>query len=129
MYQYTKSAHSLYEHCGRAIKRGTSEGPNGLPLMGAGDWNDGMNCVGVEGHGESVWLGWFLYAVLVEFAPLCEEMDDARRSGDLLKQADRLREALELHGWDGKWYRRAYYDEGYVLGSAQNQKCRIDSSA
>ncbi len=129
MYQYTKSAHSLYEHCVRAIKRGTSEGPNGLPLMGAGDWNDGMNRVGVEGHGESVWLGWFLYAVLVEFAPLCEEMDDARRSGDLLKQSDRLREALELHGWDGKWYRRAYYDDGHVLGSAENRECRIDSIA
>ena len=113
----------------RAIKRGTSEGPNGLPLMGAGDWNDGMNRVGVEGHGESVWLGWFLYAVLVEFAPLCEEMDDARRSGDLLKQSDRLREALELHGWDGKWYRRAYYDDGHVLGSAENRECRIDSIA
>ena len=128
-YQHTDSVHSLYEHCVRAIEKGTSEGPNGLPLMGAGDWNDGMNRVGVEGHGESVWLGWFLYAVLVEFAPLCEEMDDSARSDDMLKHSDRLREALEQHGWDGKWYRRAYYDNGHVLGSAENQECRIDSIA
>ena len=117
---------SLFEHAVRALDRGLHYGAHGLPLMGSGDWNDGMNRVGHEGRGESVWLGWFLVFVLNEFAPLC----DRRNRSDL---ADRFRkEAQWLHGmlelsWDGSWYRRAYFDDGTPLGSAQNDECKIDS--
>ncbi len=117
---------SLFEHCVRAIDRGLTSGAHGLPLMGIGDWNDGMNRVGHEGRGESVWLGWFLYSVLVEFAPLAR----ARGLGDLATryaaEARRLAGALEL-AWDGNWYRRGYYDDGTPLGSAGSEECRIDS--
>jgi cellobiose phosphorylase len=101
--------------------------------MGSGDWNDGMNRVGIEGRGESVWLGWFLVAALKRFADLSEERDDVeraarhRRAEQFRKQAEALVEALESQGWDGDWYRRAYYDDGTPLGSAQNRECQIDS--
>jgi cellobiose phosphorylase len=97
--------------------------------MGAGDWNDGMNRVGIEGKGESVWLGWFLYACLTRFAPLCASMDDAPRGEQYLLQAEALRAALEASAWDGAWYRRAWYDDGTPLGSARSQECRIDAIA
>jgi cellobiose phosphorylase len=132
-YELTTDAASLYEHCCRALERGTTSGPHGLPLMGSGDWNDGMNRVGIEGRGESVWLGWFLVAALKRFADLSEERDDVeraarhRRAEQFRKQAEALVEALESQGWDGDWYRRAYYDDGTPLGSAQNRECQIDS--
>ncbi len=119
---------SLFEHCLRAIDRGTTAGAHGLPLMGSGDWNDGMNRVGAEGRGESVWLGFFLHAVLTDFAPLCAARGDGARAARYRAEASRLGAALE-HSWDGDWYRRAYYDDGSPLGSAQNDECRIDAIA
>jgi len=119
---------SLFEHCVRAIDRGSTAGAHGLPLMGSGDWNDGMNRVGGEGRGESTWLGFFLHGVLVEFAPLCDARGDAARGERYRSHAARLASALE-RTWDGEWYRRGYYDDGTPLGSAQNDECRIDSIA
>ena len=119
---------SLFEHCVRALERGLTAGAHGLPLMGSGDWNDGMNRVGKEGRGESVWLGFFLHAVLSDFAPLCEARGDAVRAGRYRAEAARLASALE-RTWDGEWYRRGYYDDGALLGSAQNDECAIDSIA
>ncbi len=128
-YDLTEETYTLYEHCLRALKKGTTSGTHGLPLMGAGDWNDGMNRVGIEGRGESVWLGWFLYATLTRFAILCERHDDAGQAKTLRAHAETLREALDADSWDGRWYRRAYYDDGTPLGSAQNEACKIDSLA
>ncbi|ABS28204.1 GH36-type glycosyl hydrolase domain-containing protein [Anaeromyxobacter sp. Fw109-5] len=119
---------SLYEHCVRAIERASTAGAHGLPLMGSGDWNDGMNLVGRAGRGESTWLGFFLHAVLAGFAPLCAARGDAARAERYRGQAGRLASALELT-WDGEWYRRGYYDDGTPLGSAQNDECKIDSIA
>jgi cellobiose phosphorylase len=128
-YEATSEAHTLYEHCLRAIRRGSTAGVHGLPLMGTGDWNDGMNRVGVEGRGESVWDGWFLYSVLTSMASLCQHMDDPDQAQTCRDQAQRLKAALNTQAWDGHWYRRAYYDDGTPLGSAQNQECQIDSIA
>jgi cyclic beta-1,2-glucan synthetase len=116
----------LFEHSVRAIAHAMRHGAHGLPLMGSGDWNDGMNRVGYQGRGESVWLGWFLVTVLNEFAPICE-----RRGRDDLARAYReearwLTGMLEL-AWDGDWYRRAYFDDGTPLGSVQNEECKLDS--
>jgi cyclic beta-1,2-glucan synthetase len=119
---------TLFEHCLRAIDRGLTVGAHGLPLMGSGDWNDGMNRVGREGRGESTWVGFFLHGVLGDFAPLCEERGDAARAERYRSHARRLASALEL-AWDGEWYRRGYYDDGTPLGAAQNDECRIDSIA
>ena len=116
---------ALYEHCARAIERGLTHGAHGLPLMGGGDWNDGMNLVGAGGRGESVWLGFFLHSVLTGFGPLGAARRDAR-AARWRAEAGRLSAALE-QAWDGEWYRRAYDDEGVPLGSAQNAECRIDS--
>jgi cyclic beta-1,2-glucan synthetase len=119
---------TLYEHCLRAIDKGTTSGAHGLPLMGSGDWNDAMNRVGREGRGESAWLGFFLHSVLMEFAPLCEARSDQARADRCRNEASRLATVLE-QAWDGEWYRRGYYDDGTPLGSAQNDECRIDSIA
>ena len=131
--QYETSAEggTLYEHCRRALEKGATAGPHGLPLMGSGDWNDGMNRVGIEGQGESVWLGWFLYATLTRFALLCERMGhvEEEQAAAYRQQARDLLQALETHAWDGNWYRRAYYDDGTPLGSAENDECQIDSIA
>jgi cyclic beta-1,2-glucan synthetase len=118
----------LLEHCQRAIDRGLTVGAHGLPLMGSGDWNDGMNRVGLAGRGESTWLGFFLYRVLSDFAPLCENGGDRARAGHYREEARRLSAVLE-RAWDGDWYRRGYYDDGTPLGSAQSDECRIDSIA
>ena len=120
---------TLYEHCVRALEYGLRLGPHGLPLMGTGDWNDGMNQVGAEGKGESVWNGWFMLATLREFASLADERTDTARATWCRERADALRRALEEHAWDGGWYRRAYFDDGTPLGSAQNDECKIDSIA
>jgi cellobiose phosphorylase len=118
---------SLYEHCVRAIRHGLQFGAHGLPLMGSGDWNDGMNLVGIGGKGESVWLGFFLCEVLVRFGELARLRDDAELAGLCERTATGLRETIEQHGWDGAWYRRAYFDNGTPLGSAGNAECSIDS--
>ncbi len=120
---------TLYQHCVRAIEHGLRFGAHGLPLMGSGDWNDGMNLVGFQGRGESVWLGFFLCAVLDGFAGVARGRADAAFADRCAAEAGRLRENLERHGWDGEWYRRAYFDDGTPLGSAGNAECRIDSIA
>ncbi len=120
---------SLYQHCVRALLRGLQFGEHGLPLIGSGDWNDGMDRVGMRGKGESIWLGFFLYEVLTRFTEV------ARLRGDLAfvercqREAAQLRQNIEQHGWDGNWYRRAYFDDGTPLGSASNAECQIDSIA
>ena len=111
----------------RAIDKGLTAGAHSLPLIGTGDWNDGMNRVGAQGRGESVWLGWFLHVVLRQFIPLCENRDPAR-AARYTSEASRLADMLE-QSWDGEWYLRGYYDDGAPLGSAQNDDCRIDSIA
>ncbi|HEX5066117.1 MAG TPA: hypothetical protein VFY49_08385, partial [Myxococcota bacterium] len=120
---------SLFEHCARALDASVAVGAHGLPLMGTGDWNDGMNRVGEEGKGESVWLGWFLYATLGALAPLARARGEAARAEQWLSQGRALRASLEREGWDGEWYRRGYYDDGTPLGSARSEECRIDSIA
>ncbi|MBN8455016.1 MAG: cyclic beta 1-2 glucan synthetase [Candidatus Accumulibacter sp.] len=120
-------AASLYEHCVRAIRRGLQFGEHGLPLMGGGDWNDGMNLVGIKGKGESVWLGFFLCEVLRQFAAVAALHDDPVFAESCHGEAVRLRDRIEQHGWDGGWYRRAWFDDGTALGSAGNSECRIDS--
>ena len=120
-------ATSLYDHCVRAIKHGLSFGAHGLPLMGSGDWNDGMNLVGELGKGESVWLAFFLYDVLVQFADLARRRGDADFAETCTAEAARLRVNIDDHAWDGAWYRRAYYDDGTPLGSATSPECQIDS--
>ncbi|MGH7517708.1 MAG: GH36-type glycosyl hydrolase domain-containing protein [Gemmatimonadales bacterium] len=122
-------AGSVYDHCVRALRRASTAGRHGLPLIGSGDWNDGMNRVGVNGQGESVWLAWFLIAALRSFADHAEARADARVAGELRTQADAYAAAVEAHGWDGEWYRRAYFDDGTALGSAAGEECRIDSIA
>ena len=118
---------TLYQHCVRAIERGLRFGEHGLPLIGCGDWNDGMNMVGKEGRGESVWLAFFLYDVLTQFAGLARARQDTAFAEHCLTQARQLQANIELHGWDGEWYRRAYFDNGEPLGSATNAECQIDS--
>ena len=120
---------TLYEHCVRALDKAATSGAHGLPLMGTGDWNDGMNRVGAEGRGESVWLAWFLIAAHDRFAPIAEARDDADRAGRCRSTAAAYAEAVEAHAWDGDWYRRAYFDNGTPLGTAQGDECRIDSIA
>ncbi|MEQ1800955.1 MAG: glucoamylase family protein [Gammaproteobacteria bacterium] len=120
---------SLFEHCARALDQSLAVGEHGLPLIGTGDWNDGMNRVGELGHGESIWLGWFLHATLTEFAPLAQARGDPLHAARWKAHAAALQAALEEHGWDGGWYRRGYFDDGTPLGSASSEECRIDSIA
>ncbi|MET0229926.1 MAG: glucoamylase family protein [Rhodanobacteraceae bacterium] len=119
----------LYEHCRRAIEHGFRTGAHGLPLIGSGDWNDGMNNVGRQGRGESVWLGFFLYAVLAEFEPIARARGDDAFAARCREHAAALRDALEESAWDGKWYLRAYFDDGTPLGSSKGRECRIDAIA
>ncbi|HZL20943.1 MAG TPA: glucoamylase family protein [Polyangia bacterium] len=118
---------TLYEHCVRAIDHGLRFGTHGLPLMGCGDWNDGMNLVGAKGRGESIWLAFFLFDVLMQFAALARSRGDGDRADRYVGEATRLQANLEEHGWDGRWYRRAYFDDGDPLGSASNAECQIDA--
>jgi cellobiose phosphorylase len=118
---------SVYQHCVRAVEHGLRYGAHGLPLMGSGDWNDGMNLVGIKGAGESVWLGFFLSTVLEQFAAVALGRGDAAFAARCETEGIKLRGSLEQHGWDGEWYRRAYFDDGSPLGSAANDECRIDS--
>jgi cyclic beta-1,2-glucan synthetase len=120
---------SLFEHCARALELSLATGAHGLPLIGSGDWNDGMNRVGNRGQGESVWLAWFLIATLTEFADVTGKRGETERASRWREHAEQLRIAVEAEGWDGAWYRRAYFDDGTPLGSAANAECRIDSIA
>ncbi|WP_446897778.1 GH36-type glycosyl hydrolase domain-containing protein [Clostridium sp. LBM24168] len=120
---------TIYDHCIRAIKRALKFGDHNIPLMGSGDWNDGMSTVGNEGRGESVWLGWFLYNILDKFIPICNYMNDKVNSEDYAKMKEFIRDNLEKNSWDGSWYRRAYFDDGTPLGSIENDECRIDCIA
>ncbi len=120
---------NLYEHCCRAIDHSLKVGSHGLPLMGTGDWNDGMNRVGREGRGESVWLGFFLYQILGDFIQLARFRGEATRMDRYAVHLEKLRVALNDAGWDGGWYRRAYYDNGHPLGVAGADECRIDGLA
>ncbi|MCB1941650.1 MAG: cyclic beta 1-2 glucan synthetase, partial [Candidatus Accumulibacter sp.] len=120
-------AASLYEHCLRAILHGLRFGEHGLPLIGSGDWNDGMNLVGIGGKGESVWLGFFLCEVLGHFGDLARLRGDAAFAERCAAEGTRLRRDLERHGWDGEWYRRGYFDDGTPLGSASSAECQLDS--
>ncbi len=119
---------TLFEHCARALDHALQVGEHGLPLFGTGDWNDGMNRVGEKGKGESVWLGWFLQATLVSFAPVAAARGEHVRATRWLAHAAALQNALE-QAWDGDWYRRGYFDDGTPLGSASSAECRIDSIA
>jgi cyclic beta-1,2-glucan synthetase len=125
----SSEAADLYEHCCRALDRSLTEGLHGLPLFGAGDWNDGMNRVGRYGRGESTWLGFFLYKVLGEFTPCCEARRDGARAARYSAYRQNLQAALNDAGWDGAWYRRGYYDDGTPLGSHASDECRIDALA
>jgi cyclic beta-1,2-glucan synthetase len=119
----------LFEHCARALEQSLVVGEHGLPLFGTGDWNDGMNRVGEKGRGESVWLGWFLHATLMAFAPLAKARDQRAREQAWLTHASALQRSLEEKSWDGEWYRRGYFDDGTPLGSVNSTECRIDSIA
>jgi cyclic beta-1,2-glucan synthetase len=120
---------TLFEHCARALDRSLTVGSHGLPLMGTGDWNDGMNRVGEHGKGESVWLGWFLHTILWEFAKVADLRGEHKRAEAWRVHVSSLKAALERDGWDGEWYRRAYFDDGTPLGSGTEAECRIDSIA
>ena len=118
---------SVYDHCVRALDRAFHLGSHGLPLMGTGDWNDGMNRVGSNGKGESVWNAWFLIATLNDFATVADSRGDADRAATCRTRAEQLRSATEATAWDGQWYLRAFFDDGTPLGSARNDECQIDS--
>jgi cyclic beta-1,2-glucan synthetase len=120
---------TLYEHCARGLDQSLALGAHGLPLFGTGDWNDGMNRVGAGGRGESVWLGWLVYAALVAFAPIAEACSDTARAASWRTHASALLAALEREAWDGDWYRRGWFDDGTPFGSASSTECRIDSIA
>ena len=124
----SKEIGTLMEHCRRAIQKGITAGPHGLPLIGSGDWNDGMNRVGIHGKGESVWLGWFLIHVMHDFADLLYFSSGDNELGEGFKSdAKRLAKVIEATAWDGAWYRRAYFDDGTPIGSKENAEAFIDS--
>jgi cyclic beta-1,2-glucan synthetase len=127
--QPAQASAPLHEHCCRALDRSLATGAHGLPLMGTGDWNDGMNRVGREGRGESVWLGFFLFAMLADWAARCERRGEGERARRYREHRARLAAALRAGAWDGAWYRRAWYDDGSVLGSAASDECQIDALA
>ncbi len=129
--KFTKSniTETIYEHIIRAIEKSLNFGENGLPKIGTGDWNDGFSEVGNKGKGESVWLGFFLYTIIDRFLPYIEERGEADRAQKYKKILQDLKTALNSKGWDGRWFRRAYMDNGSILGSIENEECRIDSIA
>ena len=120
---------SIYLHCIRAIEKSLNFGENGLPKIGSGDWNDGFSTVGNKGRGESVWLGFFLYMILDKFEIICNERQDEELANKYEKIKNNLKKALNINGWDGRWYKRAFMDDGNILGSMENDECRIDSIA
>jgi cyclic beta-1,2-glucan synthetase len=120
---------TFYEHCARGLDDSLALGAHGLPLIGTGDWNDGMNRVGEQGRGESVWLGWFLYSTLIAFAVRASVRKESERAARWRAHAAQLRDSIEREAWDGAWYRRGYFDDGTPLGSSSSEECRIDSIA
>ena len=126
-YEPTASSEALYEHAARAIELGATAGPHSLPLIGSGDWNDGMNRLGLQGQGESVWLGWFLAAVARDFAAVAAARGDALRERYFREMAERLPRIIDASAWDGEWYLRAFHDDGTAIGSASSRECRIDA--
>ena len=128
-YSPSEEKGTIYNHCIRAIERSLNFGENGLPKMGSGDWNDGFSTVGNKGKGESIWLGFFLYDILDNFIPICKEKEDNGLADKYEKIKQHLKRALNAKGWDGRWYKRAYMDDGNILGSMENDECRIDSIA
>jgi len=129
LYLSSNIEESLYEHCKRAIEKALQFGDNGLPKIGSGDWNDGLSTVGNKGKGESVWLGFFIYEVLKRFIRLCEYKKDEQLVAKYKQIMENLKRMLNTNGWDGRWYKRAFMDNGDVLGSIQNEECKIDSIA
>ena len=128
-YSESKEQGSIYKHCIKAIEKSLNFGENGLPKIGSGDWNDGFSTVGNKGKGESVWLGFFLYYILNKFIPICREKGEEELTQKYEKIKMNLKKALNSNGWDGRWFRRAFMDDGNVLGSMENDECRIDSIA
>jgi cyclic beta-1,2-glucan synthetase len=128
-FEESEEHRTLFEHCERALERGVTRGPHQLPLVGAGDWNDGMNRVGARGRGESVWLGWFCASVMRDFAELCARRGEAQLGESWRRRARELADTLEAVGWDGEWYLRAIDDDGLPWGAAACDECRIDSIA
>jgi cyclic beta-1,2-glucan synthetase len=128
-YETSPTSAPLMEHCRRALERALTAGSHGLPLMGDGDWNDGMNRVGAEGRGESVWLGWFLCVTMDRFAALSARVHDMSEASAWRARADSLRATVQASSWDGAWYLRAFHDDGSLVGSSKNRECRIDSIA
>ena len=126
IYNESKVKESIYNHCVRAIEKKLEFGKNGLPKIGTGDWNDGLNKVGNKGIGESVWLGFFMYLVLNKFIPLCEEREDNELAKKYTQINAELKKTLNNIAWDGRWYKRAFTDDGNVLGSMENEECKID---
>jgi cellobiose phosphorylase len=118
---------TLYEHCVRAVNNGLKFGVHGIPLIGCGDWNDGMNLVGEHGKGESVWLAFFLHNVLTQFAQVARHRQDDNFAHKCVEEAERLHRNIERNAWDGAWYKRAWFDDGTPLGSIQNEECQIDA--
>ena len=127
--QVTEETASLFEHCARGLDQSLMVGAHGLPLMGTGDWNDGMNRVGELGRGESVWLGWLLHTALSSFIPFAQTRDERKRATQWQSHSKVLQKSLETEAWDGDWYRRGYFDDGTPFGSAHSDECRIDSIA
>ncbi|MEA3106582.1 MAG: cyclic beta,2-glucan synthetase [Gammaproteobacteria bacterium] len=125
----TAETATLFEHCVRALDGSLAIGSHGLPLFGAGDWNDGMNRVGAAGRGESVWLGWFLHSTLLKFGAVAERRGEASKAAQWRKDAYAIQQAIEREAWDGDWYRRGYFDDGSPLGSVSSEECRIDAIA
>ena len=129
LYRESSIKENMYKHCKRAIEKAMNLGEHELPKIGIGDWNDGMSTVGDKGKGESIWLGFFLYKVLVDFIPICEKMNDDNMIQYCKEMSELLKKNLNKHGWDGRWFKRAYTDDGDILGSIENEECRIDSIA
>ena len=128
-YEKTEDKESIYNHCIKAIDKSLNFGENGLPKIGSGDWNDGFSEVGPKGRGESVWLGFFLYLILNRFAEILDLKEDKEKAEEYRKQAETLKRNLNKNAWDGRWYKRAFMDDGNVLGSIENEECRIDNIA
>lgn len=128
-YSLSKEQGTIYKHCIKAIEKSLDFGENGLPKIGSGDWNDGFSTVGNKGRGESIWLGFFLYHILNKFIPICREKGEEELAQKYEEIKMTLKKALNTNGWDGRWFRRAFMDDGNVLGSMENDECRIDSIA